>query len=100
MSNLQTQTNLNKAIIYTLVLVIGLVYISVFVQLLNAGSGAGNTLTDICTWGSLIVAIVGVVLVLDWNKVLNFRSSATKKEWIGLLLTVLSLALGFFALAS
>ncbi|WP_157407517.1 hypothetical protein [Arthrobacter sp. ZBG10] len=94
---LKTQGAQSKAFIYTLVLTIGLVYIAVFFQLGNAGE-SGSFLKWVFTVGSLVAGLLGLFLLVDWRNLGRLVSKAGRRDWAGLILGVVSLALGVFAL--
>lgn len=89
----------SKTIVGVLGVLILVVYTVAFVQLGKAGEDAA-LLKGLSTFGSLVAAVAGLLILVDWKNLDNFVSQAGRKEWIGLILAALSLALGIFALAN
>lgn len=86
----------SKIIIGVLAVLIVVVYAVAFIQLGIAGDSAAP-LQWVFTVGSVVAAIAGLLLLVDWRNLDKLVSEASPPEWAGLVLAVLSLALGLLA---
>lgn len=75
-----------------------LVYGVVTVQLLRAAKEA-PVLETVFGIVSMVAAVVGLALLVDWKNFTNMVSTQGSKEWTGFILAICSAALGGFALA-
>lgn len=85
------------AIVAVLGVLCALVYAAAVIGILRAEEGAGD-LKNIFTWVSIASGVAGLALVLPRRTFMDYVSTASTAERLGLFVAVLGLAAGLAAL--